>query len=69
MPVERQPISVSQLAEMLGVDPARFIAVEKRPHGWCVVTEGDEMQNSGTFPALTKGGKKIGGGKKGKRGC
>lgn len=28
MPVERRPISISQLAELLGVDPSRLLAVE-----------------------------------------
>jgi len=62
MPVERHAISVSQLAELLGVDPARFVAVEKRVDrtgdgswrgGWYVVTEGDDMQTSGTMPQLS----------------
>lgn len=72
MPVERQPISVSQLSELLGIElPRRLLAVEKRLHQWYVVTEGDDMaQTSGTFPALSnntairkpkgKGGKKKG---------
>ena len=29
MPVIRQPISTSQLAEFLGVDPERFITIQK----------------------------------------
>jgi hypothetical protein len=68
MPVERRPISVSQLSELLGVDPARFVAIERTSTGWCVVTdEGAEMQTRGTVPQLTtgKGGKKLGGKKKG----
>lgn len=28
MPVERQIVSISQLAELVGVDPARLIAVD-----------------------------------------
>jgi len=31
MPVERLPISVSQLSELLGVEPERFIGVEQEP--------------------------------------
>jgi len=46
------------LAELLGMDPARFIAVErwgeKDRKGWYVVTEGDEVvQTSGTMPQLS----------------
>lgn len=41
MPVHRQPISVIELADALGVDPKRFVAIEKRPEGWVVVTEPD----------------------------
>ena len=53
MPVERQPISVSQLSELLGVDPAQFVAVERRLRQWYVVTEGEtDMQTTGTFPQL-----------------
>lgn len=55
MPVIRTEISESQLADLLGVDPARFVAVEHRCdkdyRGWVVVTE-DEMQTSGTMPQL-----------------
>lgn len=55
MPIQRTPISVSQLSELLGVDPARFVAVERRCdkdyRGWVVVTE-DEMQTTGTCPPL-----------------
>ena len=31
MPVERVPISVSQLCELIGVDPKRFRGVESEP--------------------------------------
>lgn len=66
MPVQRSAISVSQLAELMGVDPARFIAIEKRGREWCVVTEEDDVQTSGTCPPLSdntskrkpKGGKR-----------
>ena len=55
MPVVRTPISVSQLSELLGLDPRCFVAVERRCDrdfkGWCVVTD-DEMQTSGTFPEI-----------------
>lgn len=68
MPVIKQAISHSQLAELLGVDPARFIAVEqpmeKDASGWRIVLEPeDSMQTSGTMPQLNTGKKK--GGKKG----
>ena len=64
--MQRQPISVSQLAELVGVDPARFVAIEKHGSSWVVVTEEDEMQTSGTCPPLSdntskrkpKGGKR-----------
>ena len=51
----RTPISVSQLAELVGVNPARFVAIERQGvhghPGWVIVTE-DEMQTIGTFPQL-----------------
>jgi hypothetical protein len=55
MPVERQAISTSQLAELLGVDPSKFVAVElrtsrERVRSWYVVTEGADMQ---TRPGTT----------------
>ena len=55
MPVDRTPISVSQLAELLGVDPARFLAVERILSQWYIVTEplGDEMQTTGTCKPLS----------------
>lgn len=76
MPLCRAAISVSQLAEMVGVEPAQFVAIERRCHkngsGWYLVTEGDEMQTTGTFPQAhdntsRKGPKKLN--KKGKRSC
>lgn len=80
MPVERRPISHSQLCELLGVEPARFIDLEHAPclregerkgqpnsSGWVMVLEPeDAMQTSQTMPQLNQGGKKIrAGGKKG----
>jgi hypothetical protein len=67
--LERHRISVSQLSELLGVDPKRFVAVQRvcsrEFNGWEVVTEGGEMNTSGTFPQLNQGGKtKKGKGKK-----
>lgn len=52
LPVERHPISVSQLSELLGVDPARFVAVQRRAHQWYVVIEPEQemSQTTGTFP-------------------
>lgn len=56
MPVCRTPISVSQLSELLGVEPSTFVAVEhrcdKHLHGWYVVTE-EPMQTTGTCPPLS----------------
>lgn len=42
MPVERVPLSISQLCELIGVDPARFVAVEKRSTGLVIVLEPEE---------------------------
>jgi hypothetical protein len=78
MPVERRLISRSQLCELLGVDPALFIDVEREPAkredqrkgekhvlGWVIVTEEEPMtQTRGTNPPLYGGGKKKPGGKK-----
>ena len=56
MPIERTPISVSQLSDLLGVDPARFVAVEmccdRTYRGWMVVTE-EPMQTTGTCSPLS----------------
>lgn len=63
----RIPISHSQLAELLGVEPREFLSVDRKTRrdapDWTVVLEGDDMQTSGTFPQLTKPKK----GKKGKK--
>lgn len=59
MPCERQPISRSQLGELLAIEPSRLIAIEKRSTGFCLVLEPD-MNTSGSFPQLTQGGKRIG---------
>ena len=57
MPVVRTPISRSQLAELVGVDPESFVAIEWRGdrtgRGWFVVTEGNAMQTTGTCPPLS----------------
>lgn len=66
MPVERHPISVSQLSELLGVDPSTFVAVEKRLHQWYVVTEGQDMQTTGTFKELSDNTTRRKPGKRGK---
>lgn len=55
--IHRTPISVSQLSDLLGVEPGRFVAVERRcgrgENGWYVVTEGEEMvQTTGTCPQI-----------------
>lgn len=79
MPLQRIPLSKSQLCELLGVEPEQFIDVERQQParegqrngqsvGWQIVMEAEEMaQASGVFPQLNqgKGGKKGGGKKKG----
>lgn len=70
--IEQRRISHSQLAELLGVEPKHFIAVQmvcsRAYTGWVVVTEGVEMtQTTGTMPQLydnTKRGPKKGGKKR-----
>lgn len=69
MPVERHAISVSQFCGLLELDPKRFVAIERqgRASTLTIVLEPEEQMNtSGTFPQLTKGGKRVGtnGGKK-----
>lgn len=70
MPLNRTPLSRSQLCELLGVEPARFVAIERARKagstGFVLVTESD-MNTSGTFPQLTTGGKRIGTKKGGKK--
>lgn len=74
MPVERHAISRSQLCELLALDPARFITLERDidkhrdPHRWWIVLEPEDvMQTTGTMPQLTSGkktkGKKTVGGR------
>ena len=69
MPVERIPISRDQFCELLGVDPKRFINVERAPclredqrqgqgprvsTGLVLVLEPEErMQTTGTCPPLS----------------
>jgi hypothetical protein len=63
MPVERRPISVNQLCELLGLDQARFIGIEPDPCSrnggqrdstkWWIVLEPEDMQTTGTAPALS----------------
>jgi hypothetical protein len=72
MPVDRSCVlSTSQFCELLALDPARFntVEVDRRQHRIVIVQEPEMTQTTGTFPALTKGGKKIGGKRPGKRGC
>lgn len=54
MPVERQAISVNQFAELLGIDAARFIAVERprRDSTRLYLVMEAEMQTTGTFPQI-----------------
>jgi hypothetical protein len=71
MPVERHVISRSQLCELLGVDPARFIDVAREPAkredqrqgkqvlGWVIVMEEEPVaQTTGSIPPLYGGWKK-----------
>lgn len=57
MPVVRTPISRSQLADLVGVDPERFLGIQMRCDreytGWVVLTEGEPMQTTGTCPTLS----------------
>jgi len=78
MPVIREHLSISQFAELIGVEPARFLGVEvHRPQQRVtLVLEPEEQMamTSGSIPQLAKGGVKIGGkypkGKGGgKKGC
>lgn len=78
VPVERIAVSVSHLCELVGVDPQRFVAIERdeqkregapadRNRLWLVLEPEEQMaQGSGVFPALNQGGKRKpkGGGKK-----
>jgi hypothetical protein len=52
--IEHHRISHSQLAECLGYEPSQFIGVQmvcgRDYTGWVVVSEGVEMQTTGTFP-------------------
>lgn len=76
MPVERHPISASQLCELLAVDVSRFRGIthdpcnkgfEHDPSRWWILLEPehDMSQTTGAFPQLTQGGKTIGGKKSG----
>lgn len=54
LPVERRWISVSQLAELLGIEPERFRAIERSRSdstGVTLVLEPD-MQTTGTNPPI-----------------
>lgn len=48
MPVQRTPVSTSQLAELLGVEPSKLIAVERDssknrvPDLWWILLEPDD---------------------------
>lgn len=53
MPVSRTPISRSQLAELFGLEPSQLVGIERTTTGWCVISEGDEMQTTGTFPEVS----------------
>lgn len=71
MPVCRRLISVSQFAELLGLEPQQVIAVERQGSSLVLVLEPEETHMAGqlwgTFPQLTTGKKKSGGSKKPKR--
>ena len=72
MPIEIREVSRSQLCELLGIAPERFLGVQTNRGrdriGILLEPEDGMAQTSGSFPQLTKGGKKSGG-KSGKRGC
>lgn len=66
MPVVREPLSISQFCELVGIEPARFVDVEvnRRASTVTLVLEPEEdtvAQTSGVIPQLNTGGKKIGG--------
>lgn len=71
--LHRLPISHSQLAELLGIEPSSFVAIDRNHRWndgmWELVTEVADMNTSGTVPQLNTG-KKTGGKKPGgRRGC
>jgi hypothetical protein len=74
MPVVRRVVSVSQFAELMGVEPQQVIAVERQGSSLVLVLEPEETEMAGqlrgTLPQLTTGGKAVGskGGKGGKMG-
>ncbi len=72
MPVQREVLSLSVFAEEMGIDPRRLRGVEVNllhSSVTLVLEPETDMNTSGTFPALTKPGTKIGKkGGKGKRG-
>jgi hypothetical protein len=66
MPIRVIEISASQFCELLGIEPSQFIGVQANGTKIGILVEGEDMaQTSGSFPQVTKGGKKSGGKKKG----
>lgn len=64
--IKHEPISISQFAELLGIEPAQLRSVEvDRLINRVVVAWDTEdravSQTSGVIPQLNTGGKKIGG--------
>lgn len=53
MPIERRAISVSQLSELLGIEPERFICVKNLSSTGLEVWLEDEMQTTGSCPPLS----------------
>lgn len=73
MPVERQPISVSQFCNLLEIEPSRFIGVEyhRQRSSLAILLEPEDRmsQTTGAFPALATGKKASSKGGKKKVGC
>jgi len=58
MPVIRQPLSVNQCCELLGIDPQRFICIEKVSSSLLTIVlepEDSDGTNDGIVPADLSG--------------
>jgi hypothetical protein len=65
MPIRVIEISASQFCDLLGIEPSQFIGVQANGTKIGLLVEGAEtVQTSGSFPQLSKGGKKGGSKKK-----
>ena len=57
MPVERREVSISQFCELLGIEPKRLIAVERKSSTMVLILEPDDAVDSGaSAPAQRVGG-------------